>query len=482
MLVSDPATLRREAERALREGRIEDGISLYTRLLAAAPDGPDDWFNLAWLQRAARHFEDALGSYAQALARGIADPEAVHVNRAVILADHLERAAEAEAELGLAIAANPRFAFAWHNLGSLHEDWGDPARARDAYAEVLAIEPGNGRAHARLAAIDVFEGRAAEVVARLRPLLADPLLPRDDATDIAFALGNALDAAGLYDEAFAIAGEANRAVRDAIPPAARYDRAVHERLIDALIAVFPLPAAPPPSEARAPIFICGMFRSGSTLAEQILARHSHVTAGGELEMLPALVRQVRPYPAALTDASPDRLADLRDTYLAEIAKLFPNAATLTDKRPDNFLHIGLIKTLFPGARIVHTRRDALDNLLSIHFLYFDPSISYGFDLADSAHWHAQYLRLMAHWSALYGADIHEFDYDALVRDPRGEVAGLLDFCGLPWEEACLVTDAAPRAVRTASVWQVRQPLHTRSSGRRRHYAARLREALGEIEL
>lgn len=128
----------------------------------------------------------------------------------------------------------------------------------------------------------------------------------------------------------------------------------------------------------APLFICGMFRSGSTLAEQILARHSRITAGGELEFTPAMIGADRqPYPQTLADASPAKLAKLMQNYLDELRAILPHADLVTDKRVDNFLHIGLIKAIFPDARIVHTTRDPLDNILSIYFLHFAGGVAYG---------------------------------------------------------------------------------------------------------
>ena len=122
---------------------------------------------------------------------------------------------------------------------------------------------------------------------------------------------------------------------------------------------------------------------------------------------------------------------------------------------------------------MHTVRDPLDNCLSIYFLHLDHGMSYALDLADIAHYYVQYRRLMAHWKTLYGADIFDLDYDALVREPRPAIERLTQFCGLEWEEACLSFEQAARAVKTASVWQVRERLYQRSSGRWRNYAAHI---------
>jgi tetratricopeptide (TPR) repeat protein len=477
------ASLLQRAAQLRQAGRVNEAIAAYEEALRLDPAAPDSWYNLGWLQRRAGRFEAALASYGEALARGVRDPEEVHLNRGVILADHLARPAEAEAELRSALALHPTYRPALLNLGNLHEDRGDRAAARAAYEQVLAIHPGDSLALARLAGLaDPAQGSEI-LIERLRAALASPSSTPVERTDLGFALGRLLDASGAYDEAFAAYADANRAGREAAGPAfAGYDRAAAEALVDRLIAAFPAPRPADGSRSgEAPIFICGMFRSGSTLAEQILAGHSEVTPGGELDLLPALVRErIRPYPEALAGADERTIGDLRAAYLEGLRAVHPALARVTDKRPDNFLHIGLIMAMFPDAKIVHTAREPLDNCLSVWFLQLDPGMTYSFDLADIGHWYRQYRRLMDHWKALFPGAILDLDYDLLVAEPRREIAALLDFCGLPWEESCLDFHRATNAVRTASVWQVREPLYRRASGRWRNYARhldRLRAAL-----
>ena len=263
-----------------------------------------------------------------------------------------------------------------------------------------------------------------------------------------------------------------------------YDRAAHARHIGGLIRVFSARSARAVTATEpAPLFICGMFRSGSTLAEQVLAGHSRVCAGGEIDFIPQLVHnRLTPYPSSLLQLPTQELAAIADQYRHALALLAQGAAHVTDKRPDNFLHIGLIKTLFPNARIVHTTRNPLDNALSVYFLHLDQRMAYALDLEDIGHYYGEYRRLMAHWKAMYGADILDFDYDTFVQEPRPAVERLLEFCGLSWEEGCLSFERVNNAVRTASVWQVRQPLYRHASGRWQHYEQHLgplREALGD---
>ena len=479
--MTDARTLSTQAAQAIREGRAAEAAELFRRLSRIQPDNPDNWFNLGWSLRASRQYEDALDAYAEALARGVSRPEDVHVNRSVILSEHLHCVDEAAEELRKAVAAAPGAVSAWLNLGSLSEDLGDVAGARDAYQRALKADPASGRAMARLAAVDVHEGKQSDAIDRLKQATRLAFPQPQDAAEVRFALGNAFDAAGDYPSAFQAIAEGNRIGASARQPGLRYDAAAQERLVDALIAMpQPQGAGPFPAE-ETPIFICGMFRSGSTLAEQLLSRHPRVAAGGELEFIPAMVREdLQPYPAALAEANSQRLGELRDKYLSQLRRLYPNADIITDKRPDNFLHLGLIKALFPQARIVHTIRQPLDNILSVYFLYFADSVTYSGSLDEIAHYYAQYRRLMDHWRSLYRSDIHDVDYDLLVENPRAQLETLIAFCGLEWDDACL--DHEPRdAVRTASAWQVRKPVHQRSSGRWRNYANQLTSVCRRLE-
>ncbi len=221
-----------------------------------------------------------------------------------------------------------------------------------------------------------------------------------------------------------------------------------------------------------------MFRSGSTLVEQVLAAHPQVTAGGELDWLRRLAGgRLAPFPASMATLDPMRDAVLADEYRAHLARLFPDAAGntyITDKRPDNYVLIGLIKRLFPTARIIHTTRNPLDNGLSVFMQHLHLQVvGYASDLGDIGHHYGEYRRLMAHWKALYGDSIFDFDYDAFVLEPKHALERLFAFLGLPWNDRCLEFHRLGNTVKTASYWQVRQPLHANASGRWRNYSAHL---------
>ena len=477
----DPAeALMALASRLRAAGRAEEAAEAYRRLLAIRPDLPDSWFNLALMERQAGRFAAALAAYDEAVRRGVSGPEEAWLNRGVIHADDLGRPDLALQDLEAALAIAPDWLPALLNLGNLHEDMGRREAAAEVYGRALAVAPGHPVAMARAAGLARLTGPDDPVIATLRSALSRPGQDVADRAELGFALGRALDQVGAYDEAFAAYAAANAASRAIDPEGARYDRAAHERFIDSLIAAFAEPAAAVADAGAPPVFICGLFRSGSTLVEQIMAGHSRVTGGGELGLVPGLARAVAGYPQALAGAGPEVFGQLRGLYLGGLKTARPQADVVTDKRPDNFLHIGLIKAMFPNARIVHTVREPLDVILSNWFLHLDRSMGHALDLGDLAHWHGQYVRLMRHWKTLY-PDILDLDYDALVVEPRPAIERLLAHCGLDWEAAVLDFHKAAAPVRTASVWQVREPLYRRSSGRWRHYERHLdgvRAALG----
>lgn len=469
-----PDPLQDLADRAARHlaaGRFAEAVEDFAAVLEREADHPDIWYNLGYAQRRARRFEEALASYRQALDRGVAGPEEIHLNRAVILAHDLGRSEEAKAELEAALKLAPHYFPALLNLGGIHEDRGEREEAREAYARAFEIKPDDTLVLTRLAVLSDIEDADHPLIVRMRGQIQSAQTPDAERADHAFALGQILDRLGAYDLAFAAYDTANKASRASVGAKHRYDRAAAEQATNRIIGAFAEAGdSADAAEGITPLFICGMFRSGSTLAEQILARHSRVSPGGELDLVPAMAgSEFGDDPDAMARADRAALERLRAAHTEALARLHPGADIVTDKRPDNFRHIGLIKRLFPEAKIVDTRRNPIDNSLSIWFAHLGPRQPYANDLAHIVHWYREYRRLMAHWRSLYLDDIFELDYDALVADPEPHIRALVDFCGLDWEEACLEPHRADSAVRTLSAWQVRQPLYRSSSGRWRNY-------------
>ena len=209
-------------------------------------------------------------------------------------------------------------------------------------------------------------------------------------------------------------------------------------------------------------------RSGTTLTEQIIASHQAAAGAGELPHFERYLNQ-------LADAAPDqaRLAACAADYLAGLDHKAPGALRAVDKRPFNFLCLGLIRLVFPAARIIHCRRDPRDTCLSIYFTNFAEQHAFSTRLGDIGAFYGLYREVMEHWRRLLPGAIYEVDYERLVSDQESESRRLIAHLGLDWDQACLAFHLNQRPVDTPSDWQVRQPIHSRSIGRWQHYEQHL---------
>ena len=188
------------------------------------------------------------------------------------------------------------------------------------------------------------------------------------------------------------------------------------------------------------------------------------------------------YPECVRALPAAQAAALGERYLDHLRTLAPGAARVTDKLPGNYLHLGFIATILPGATIIHCRRDPLDNAVSLYFTDFMVGHEYSNDLRAIGRQVRGMRALMAHWEAVLGGRLLTLDYEALVADPEPLTRAMVAHVGLDWDDACLRPHEVARTVRTASAWQVRQPVYRRSAGRARAYErflGPLREGLGE---
>ncbi len=303
-------------------------------------------------------------------------------------------------------------------------------------------------------------------------------------TNLCFALGNEFARAKAYDEAFHYFARGNRA-RDREHV---YESEKDQEKLRAVIEVYTPDLFERLAEfgdpSTRPIFIVGTPRSGTTLTEQILASHRDVAGAGELSELGNValgmseaIGQSAPYPQCMSELTREVARTMAGRYLTALAKIDPDAPRVTDKMPDNFAHLGLIAVLFPNARIIHCRRDPRDTCLSIFCLNFRAFHPYFYDLGKLAEYYHLYRRRMAHWRAVLPIPMLEIDYEDTIADQEGMSRRLLAFCDLDWDDGVLAFHETERAVKTASLWQVRQPIYDRSVGRWRPYERHLEPLL-----
>ena len=476
------AKLAAKADQLVASGQFLPAIPLYRQALAEEPARPEDWFNLAVSLRRAGEDEAALEAYDQALNYGVSGPEEVYLNRAVILSDQLNRPAEARQALKTALEIRPDYAAALLNLGNLHEEQGEAPGATACYEQLLSLrqlDPNHrARALARLTHLRPPKAVEDPIFDSLSKAASQPGLDPVIAASLHLARARALDRLDEVDSAFKAMARGKALLARVGAP---YRPAQVEARVDELIRAFPdvesMPATAQSDRPR-PVFILGLYRSGSSLVEQMLSAHPDVVTGGELDILPRLFGN--PFSSdhrrelGLDDV---KLDELRSRYWQLLGQRFDGldqAQVVTDKRLDNHFLVGVLARLFPDARFVHTSRYPIDNALSIFMQDLDTHwVPYANRLEDIAHFSIQTRRLIDHWNQVLPGRVIECQYDELVREPEPVLRNLLEFLDLPWEPRCLNFHRQAGAVKTASYWQVRQPLYTRASGRWERYAKHL---------
>jgi tetratricopeptide (TPR) repeat protein len=366
----------------------------------------------------------------------------------------------------------------WMALAQAREDQGDHEAARQAFERALALRPGWAFPLAGL--LSLQRGRAPQtLIDSATALLASPSLSDHDRSLVGYELGKTLDAKGEYAAALSSWADANAARRRMTGP---YDPAELQLRVEQAMGN-DRPSLPASSGASGNqdsrfVFIVGMPRSGTTLTEQIIAAHPLAFGCGELPDMALIARDLQ-WPK---DKPDDRM--LRQSiarYVDAATRHSPaGAIRLVDKAPLNFFHLDLIALLFPRARVIWCRRDPRDIAISIYGENFALNEKYASDFSGIAHYIEMQQRLMRHWQSALPIPILESGYEQLATSIESEARRIIDFTGLPWDPACLDFHLNARGVQTPSRWQVKQPIHTRSVGRWRNYAAALGPAFDSL--
>jgi tetratricopeptide (TPR) repeat protein len=343
-------------------------------------------------------------------------------------------------------------------LGRTHMEAGHSIEAAAALESLIERYPDDPGGYSYLAMSRKF--KSGDAVTPQLQALADKANDEEAGTiALNFALGKIYDDCKQWDAAFTHYARGNR-LRNA-----KYDYqpAQLEAKYDALMSVFSREFIEAHRdlgvESRLPVFIIGMPRSGTTLTEQIISSHPQVNGAGEVifwghawEAVPYMLGTDQPYPECMALMSPDQAREIAGKYtelLRKIAGPGTNPLHITDKLPHNFVHAGLIALLFPNARIIHCKRDVMDNCLSIFFQNFSGAHPYAYDLANLGYQHRQYQRLMAHWHEVLPGRILDLQYEDLIADSETWSRKLIEHVGLEWDDACLAPHKLERMVKTS---------------------------------
>ncbi len=460
--------------------RFEEAEAAFRSVLTLRPDLADPLSDLGQLLIELKRYDEAVACHRQAAAMAPDNP-AILTRLTGALA-YVGDPQESEQVSRHAVAVAPNAASGWSGLGHILRALGRFDEARAAFEQALALDRQLPDAYAGLAIIGHDVG-IDEAFAQLGALLQRADCPDETRIDADFALGMLLDNAGRYDEAFAYFNEANVLARRRLADAhALYDHAEMRRRVDTLIATCTpelfAAVAGEGNPSELPVFIVGMPRSGTSLVEQIAASHSRVFGAGELGAIAEITDMLQAHAQQSgEEVDPGLAGRLAEEYIAHLRRLGGDAARVIDKMPDNILSLGLIGVLFPNARIIFCRRDLRDVCLSCFQQKFDQTIAYATDLIECAARGLEIERLAEHWRQVLPQPTLTIDYEKLVADLEGESRRLIAFLGLDWEPGCLEFYKTERPVRTASGWQVRQPLFTHSVGRWRRYERHLQPLL-----
>jgi len=317
--------------------------------------------------------------------------------------------------------------------------------------------------------------------------LAESLLSFTDRTDLSddtkvrinFALGKVFDDQKNHHLAFKHYNIANNLKDISLAYNKEASKASFTRIIETFNADFFKQHQNHGVASSTPIIIVGMPRSATTLTEQIISSHPDVIGAGEVtfwsditDSMSLRLNSANPYPICIADLTTTQAHEISDMYLATLHKIAGPQASfshITDKMPHNFLTLGLITTLFPNAKIIHTKRDPIDTCLSIYFQHFNDNHPYSFNLESLGFYYKQYERLMEHWHQVLPGRIMDIHYTDTISDPEYWTRKLISHLGLAWDDACLAPHKLERSVKTPSHWQVRQPIYKSSEQRWKNY-------------
>jgi len=496
------------------QGRNDEAAITAQRAIELSPRLVDAYLNLAEVEISRHRHEAALRALDMLGAFAPQHPAAL-VARAKVL-KQIERIDEALAFARQAVAIAPKSAEAHNTLAVVLQALGQTEEALDQFEQAAQL-PGAvaedalvgsatllmeaGRKDEALAAferaleafprsVQALAGRADTRtfkvadpdIAALEACLAEG--ERRSLTDqisAHFALGKAYLDIQKPERAFHHLDAGNRQKRATFT----YDGAASGRWMERIAEVFTpalyarLHGAGEPSTL--PVFIVGMPRSGTTLIEQIVSSHPQVTGAGELSAMRLVVEGSSLFPDRVPGMAVEDFTRLGQAYLSRVTPLTQGLTRLVDKMPGNFLYAGLIPLILPGARIIHARRDPVDTCLSCYTKLFGGEQQFTYNQSELGEFYRHYERLMAHWrEVLEPGCFIEVDYEAIVDNLEGEARRLVDFLGLPWNDACLNFHENRRVVRTASVNQVRQPIYKTSKGRWQTYAGYLGPLLAAL--
>jgi tetratricopeptide (TPR) repeat protein len=503
-----------------KTNRIDEAKQHWTFALELSPTFTDALLGLGDLCKFERNFIKAISYYQQALTSnpkiapahlnlsfsflqiGMLDESEQSCLKALSLLpnyiqaqDHLGQIYMAKGRLDQAKAVyekqlleNKQNVRALYTLGNIFKSQGKLELAKEKYQNAFSIYPEYSQAHFTYASIHKYSEKNDPHISLMLEQYQKPNLPLENKMQLSFALAKAYEDAKDFKRAYSYLETGNKIRHDRN----NYTIESDEKFIKNIIKTFTKESIESlqikAQISKKPIFIIGMPRSGTTLVEKILASHSEVYGAGELEHFfklstdGFLTDKTDFLFAPLNSYEKDKLENIGQSYLAKIKLLSKDDSYVTDKLPFNMLMVGFIKIAFPNAKIIHCVRNAKDNCLSIFKKNFTTdNYRFAYNLKTLGQFHKLYQSLMIHWHATFPDSIYDIEYEALIKNPEEEIKTLITACELNWEESCLDFHQTDAVIKTASAYQVRQPIYDTSVGLWKEYEENISELLDVLE-
>ena len=464
--------------------RHDEAIACFQKAIQVNPTSPEAYFNMGMAFDAQGNSDKAFECFQNTLNQEGASPDLM--NKVGVALQKQGKFDKAIDVLQKALLLKPDSAETYGIIADAYKELGKFDEAVKYYKQVLRVKPDETRIFPVLVSCRKYETPDHEDITRIQKALKRPSLIDEDAMHLHFALGKAFDDCGDYETAFGHYQKGNSIKHRMLDFDARYFDENNEKILRFFTGDFFSNLNFSGSQSERPVFIVGMPRSGTTLAEQILSSHSKVHGAGELQKIPLLVAKLlkdsESYQECFERTDQEELRSLAEEYEEYLQHISGDEILrVTDKMLPNFVELGFIAIFFPRSHVIHCRRDPLDTCLSNYFQLFAKGNEQAYDLTDIGHYYRQYEQFMAHWRKLLPLQIYEIQYEELVASPEKKSRELINFLGLEWEENCLSFHKTRRSVKTASSWQVRQPIYTKSRHRWKNYEkflGPLKESLG----
>jgi tetratricopeptide (TPR) repeat protein len=447
-------------------GRYEESERCFRQAIAIKPNFSDPHANLGVLLRQQSYLSDSEASLRRALKLKPTDHGA-RMNLGLTLV-FLGRLRDARACFAKVLKTTPRNDFALFGMGQIAMAEGQFEEAETTFRRIIEVNPKMTNAWAALPLARKMTKADGEWLKGAEEVATTKIHPLEEA-NLRFAMGKYCDDVNDFASAFKNFKRGNELLKTA---AEDYDRNERSKFIDQLIRIYSREAisniGSAGSSSAKPVFVVGMPRSGTSLAEQIIASHPAAHGAGELSFWGSpILKEAGITQGVLIETERSKAAE---AYLRILESASGNASRVVDKAPVNSDFLGLIYTVFPNARVIYMQRDPIDTCLSCYFQQFLTGINFTFDLSDLADYYRGHQRIMAHWRAVLPPGfILDVPYEELVADQEAWSRKMLNFIGLEWDARVLEFHTNKRQVTTASAWQVRQKLYKSSVARWHNY-------------